>query len=272
MAVHVTHDRRGFRHGWTDLTTIWEEEDGTGIGVAILKLGPGELHDVSTEAETAYLLLSGKVEGLVGAETFGFERRSLFDDKPSCLHVAAGERINMSAHDEAELMVLAVDNDRRFPARVLHQGDVVSDIRGRGQAGDAAVSIVRVLFESATSPEEAMVTLDEVLTPPGRWSGWPPQHQPQPEVRHYRFTRPEGWGHLDLGETVLKVSHCDTVKVLPGNAPVQTTAPGYGMYCVRATRYLPQARHLASEIAVEHRWTMEPGVELWWPEELREPG
>lgn len=269
MAVHVTHHRGGFRYGWTDLTTTWEKEDGTGIGVAVLRLKPGELHDVSTEAETAYLLMSGKVEGLVGDEAFGFERRSLFDEKPSCLHVAAGQRINMSAHGEVELMVCAVDNDRRFPARVLYPGDVASQVRGRGQAGDAALSLVRIVFEGADSPEETMLALGEVLTPPGRWSGWPPQHQPQPEVRHYRFTRAEGWGHVDLGETVLKVRPYDTVKILPGNTHVQTTAPGYGMYAARVIRHLPEGRYVAPAPAVEHRWTMEPGAELWWPEELK---
>lgn len=266
MAVHLTQNRAGFRHGWTEITAPYEDD--IGVGLAVLKLRPGEIHDVSTETETAYLLMSGRIEGTLGQLAFDLVRHSLFDDMPSCLHVAGGERINLSADGEVELAIWTVDNAERFAARIFEPKDVAAQFRGGGLAGEAGLHIVRAMFDGSNSPEEAMLVLGEMLTLPGRWSGWPPQHQLQPGVCHYRFTRPEGYGHAELGETVFKVRPFDTVKIPPAHDHAHTAAPGYGMYSARAIRHLPEARYTVPEVAPEHRWTTEPGAEIWRPHGL----
>ena len=61
--------------------------------------------------------------------------------------------------------------------------------------------------------------LGEVVTLPGGWSSYPPHHHPQPEIYHYRFTHPQGFGHAELGDDVFKVRHYDTIRILAGLRP-----------------------------------------------------
>ena len=96
------------------------------------------------------------------------------------------------------------------------------------------------LFEKIVDdPERLEKVLGEVVTMPGRWSSYPPHHHPQPEIYHYRFTRPQGYGHAELGDDVLKVKQFDTVKIFDGNDHAQCAAPGYGMYYSWVIRHLP---------------------------------
>jgi 5-deoxy-glucuronate isomerase len=109
------------------------------------------------------------------------------------------------------------------------------------------------------------LVLGEVVTLPGGWSSYPPHHHPQPEIYHYRFTHPQGYGHAELGERVVKVHQFDTVKIPAGKDHAQCAAPGYGMYYSWVIRHLPQAPYTVPEFADEHRWTMEPGAPYWQP-------
>ena len=61
MALHLTQNRDGFPHGWTDITRFDEVEDNTGIGLGVLRLSPGEFFETTTANETAWLLMAGKV-------------------------------------------------------------------------------------------------------------------------------------------------------------------------------------------------------------------
>ena len=102
-----------------------------------------------------------------------------------------------------------------------------------------AIAIVRTVFDRRNADPNAELVLGEVVTMPGRWSSYPPHHHPQPEIYHYRFTKPQGFGHAELGEQVLKVRQYDTVKILDGLDHAQCAAPGYGMYYAWVIRHLP---------------------------------
>jgi len=70
----------------------------------------------------------------------------------------------------------------------------------QGQVGDACYRFVRTFFDRRKQIR-GRAGAGEVVTMPGRWSSYPPHHHPQPEIYHYRFTLPQGFG-LRAGEQV----------------------------------------------------------------------
>jgi 5-deoxy-glucuronate isomerase len=272
MAVHVTQHRGGFGPGLTPITRFDEAEDNTGIEMSIHKLAAGEEHAEVAEWETAWLLMSGEAAVAAGGVEARFRRRSLFDESASSVHVAAGESVRIRCLGDAEFAVFRAANRKRFGPRAFRPEDVPNEHRGAGQMGGACLRFVRTIFDDRNSDPNADLVLGEVVTLPGRWSSYPPHHHPQPEIYHYRFTRPEGFGFAQLGERVLRVRANDTVKIFPPQDHSQCAAPGYGMYYAWVIRHLPGNRYSVPEFTAEHRWTMEPGAPFWQPADFERHG
>ena len=268
MTFHLTDNRAGFGQGLTQVTRHDEANQNTGISFGVLRLKPGETWRSTPDGETAYLLMAGTATLAAGGREETWSRSSLFDESPSCLHVPAGEAVTIKAKTECELTLYATANAKRFPVRWFAAADTANEPRGKGQVGGACLRFVRTIFDRRNSPPEVELVLGEVITMPGRWSSYPPHHHAQPEVYHYRFTHPQGYGHAELGESVLKIRPYDTVKILAGNDHAQCAAPGYGMYYAWAIRHLPGNPYIVPEFTAEHRWTMEPGAEVWRPKGL----
>lgn len=270
MSLHITDHRGGFGPGLTPITRLDEAEDNTGIGVAVLRLGAGEQVVFTPAHETAWLLMQGSVRGRAGDRDFALERRSLFDDSPGCVHVAGGTAVEFHCATDSEFTVYECANSRRFAPRVYRPEDVPDEHRGKGQVGNRCLRLVRTIFDGTRSDPGAELVLGEVVTLPGGWSSYPPHHHPQPEIYHYRFTHPQGYGHAELGERVFKVRHGDTIKIFDGLDHAQCAAPGYGMYYSWVIRHLPDNPYTVPEFTAEHRWTMEPGAEFWRPAGLQD--
>ncbi len=266
MTLHIRDQRDGFAAGYTAITRIGEPEHDTGIELGVLRLAPGERLEQTAARETAWLLMSGALSlSADDAAPVRLVRGSLFDDGPSALHVAKGTRVLLMAEGPCELTVYAVENDKPFAAAFHLPHDVVDEPRGKGTVGDACLRIVRTIFDDSNTHENSQMVLGEVLTLPGRWSSYPPHHHPQPEIYHYRFTRPEGYGHAELGEDVLKIRHNDTVKIFPPRTHAQCAAPGYGMYYSWVIRHLPGDRYRVPTFEAAHDWTRDPAADYWRP-------
>jgi len=263
MALHLTQPLKGFKPGLTRITTVDEVDDPSGIGLSVLKLDVGERFDQTLARETAFLLMEGVVQARAGEKTALLARKSLFDEPPSAVHASAGTRVELTAQASCELTVYETANARPFPPALYTQ--VADEHRGKGQLKNAAYRLVRTVFDSRNAPPQAELVLGEVVTLPGRWSSYPPHHHPQPELYHYRFTDPRGYGHAELGEVVLKVRHNDTVKILGAVDHPQCAAPGYGMYYAWVIRHLPGARYDVPEFTADHAWAQDPKATHWWP-------
>jgi 5-deoxy-glucuronate isomerase len=259
----------GFEPGFTPVTRAGEAVADVGFDFGILRLGAGQGYEVPAQREGALLLMEGDVELRFDGCTESVTRRSLFDADPVVLHFPAGTAVAVRCRgetDHAELALVQAENDRSFEPRLFDRESMVepSEHRGRGLLDDAAYRIVRTVFDRRNRPRSNLV-LGEVVTFPGRWSSYPPHHHPQPEIYHYRFTEPQGFGHGELGDEVLKVRQHDTVKILDGQDHAQVAAPGYGMYYIWAIRHLPGQPYTVPEFTEEHRWLNDPGAATWRP-------
>lgn len=267
MTLHITQHRDGFDVGLTPITGFDEKEDNTGIALSVLKMPAGSVHTETVRHETAWLLMDGRVTVKVDGKTALLERKSLFDESASCIHVAAGETVSLTPHSDTEFTVYATKNKNAFKPRLYQPADVPNEHRGAGQVGGACLRFVRTIFDGMNADKNAELVLGEVVTMPGRWSSYPPHHHAQPEIYHYRFTKPQGFGHAELGETVLKVRHNDTVKILDGVDHPQCAAPGYGMYYSWVIRHLPGNPYTIPAFTEDHKWTMEKAAQMWHPAE-----
>jgi 5-deoxy-glucuronate isomerase len=268
MSAHIASHRNGFALGHTSITQAEAADNATQIGFSVLRLTAGETMTTAPRGETAWLLMSGIVGGKAGELSFDFTRRSLFDESASCVHVAAGTSVEITARADSELTVYECANRRQFPPRVFTPAQVANEPRGKGQVGGRALRYVRTIFDRSNSPPEVELVLGEVVTFPGGWSSYPPHHHPQHEIYHYRFTEPQGYGHAELGEEVVKVKQYDTIKIPAGLDHAQCAAPGYGMYYSWVIRHLPDKPYTVPEFTAEHSWTMRPDAAFWRPPEF----
>ena len=265
MTLHIKDHRDGFPDGRTIITRFDETEHNTGMSVEVLRLPAGESLTLTTEIETAWLLMEGEVNGTAGGEIFNFHRTSLFDESSSCIHVSAGTLVELLCSTDCEFTVFSCDNDKKFATRVYMPEDVTNEPRGKGQVDDRCLRFVRTIFDDSNSHPNAELVLGEVITFQGGWSSYPPHHHAQPEIYHYRFTEAQGYGHAELGESVLKVRNYDTVKILDENDHAQCAAPGYGMYYSWVIRHLPDNRYTVPKFTEEHTWILQPDSQFWRP-------
>lgn len=266
----ITRYRGGFPHGLTWVTTEGEAELDTGVDFGVRLMRRGEVVDEQSAKETAWVLLSGRAEVVVEGARATVARASLFDEAPTVLHAPADARVRIEATgDEVEWALARATNAASFAPRIFLPEDIQNELRGRGLVQDASVRSVRLAFDAVNRPEAALV-VGEVVNFPGRWSSYPPHHHAQPEIYHYRFTLPQGYGHAELGDDVLKVRPYDTVKILGGLDHPQVSAPGYGMYYLWIVRHLPGDPYLGFTFTEPHRWMLDPAQQGWQPSKIRE--
>ena len=267
MSEFLIRNRQGFGKGLTPITRIGEQQADTGINFGILRLETGERFDVDTDLEGALLLIAGEVEFIHQQGRSGVSRASMFDEAPSAIHFPRGQVVGVEAKANCELCLLQVENQADFPVRLFRADNLLAcEHRGQGQLGDTAYRIVRTIFDARNRPEAKLV-LGEVVNFPGRWSSYPPHHHRQPEIYHYRFTEPHGYGHSELGDEVLKVQHYDTIKILDQRDHAQVAAPGYGMYYIWAIRHLAEEPYSVPEFSKPHDALIQ-GAPVWQPREL----
>lgn len=261
---HLKRTRGDFPFGLTPITDL---RDPTGIGFSILKLHEGEHHRIQCGHECALLLMTGQLNVQVGQDICQAQRSSLFDQAPFSCHVDAHTEIQLQALSDVEVALFEVSNSQTFSPEFYSPEDTSNEPRGEGLVGNQCLRHVRTIFDDANSHPHSQLVLGEVINFPGRWSSYPPHHHPQPEIYHYRFSHPQGYGHGELGEEVLKVRHGDTVRILDEMDHSQCSAPGYAMYYIWVIRHLPQQRYSIPQFTPEHTWTMDSSAVVWSPQE-----
>ncbi len=255
MSPFLIRNPQGFTPGFTSITSIGEEQHDTGIHFGILKLLPGEEKMINSSFESAYLLIHGQCEFYFDNKKFAANRQSCFDDNPNAIHVAVRRFASIKALSECEFAVMETINNMDFATEFFSEKNLLeSEQRGINLLNNTAHRVVRTIFDIRNRPHAKLV-LGEVINAPGRWSSYPPHHHPQPEIYHYRFTEPQGYGHAECGDEVFKVRQFDTYKILNEKDHSQTSAPGYGMYYIWVIRHLDGLPYTVPEFTEEHNWT-----------------
>ncbi len=262
--AQITAPPGGFPFGET---LICRELDDVGVDFSVVRQRAGEVIEQSDAKECAWLLVDGRVHATAGEARAQLSRTSLFDERPSVVHVCAHTPVRLAADSDVEWLLARATNPKSFAPRVFIPADTQSEPRGRGLVHDAMLRIVRLVFDLDNRPDSQLV-LGEVVHLAGRWSSYPPHHHGQPELYHYRFTKPQGYGHAELGDDVLKVRSHDTVKIVGGVDHPQVAAPGYGMYYAWIVRHLPNDPYRGFTFAPEHAWILEGKDAGWAPKEL----
>lgn len=261
----------GFRAGYTPITTpgaphAGEPDSGMEFGIRVQ--ASAHLIEETSPLETAWVLLRGAAEVTAGPVRATVRRESIFDEPPTVLHVPRGTSVKIrSVADATEWAVVRTANEKTFLPQLFLPIDLKPEYRGAGLVQNACLRNVRLIFDLATRPESNLV-LGEVVNYPGRWSSYPPHHHDQVEIYHYRFTAPQGYGHAELGDDVVKVRDGDTVVIPPGRAHAQVSAPGYGMYYLWAIRHLPGNPYKGFTFTADHKWTLDAAQQGWRPSDL----
>lgn len=270
MSVHIREPRGGFRKGLTWITRLDETDHNTGIGMGVLKLKSGESYNWKPDNETALLLMQGTIRVKTNGISTAGSRDSLFNEEPTCIHISANSELEIDAERETELTVYQTENKAPFDQRHYIPGSIDVADRGKEQAGGTCWRIVRTILgvdghAGHVRDPDSQLVIGETITLPGRWSSYPPHHHSQPEVYHYRFNKPQGFGHAEHGEDVYKVRNQDTLKILSGEDHAQVAAPGYAMYYSWVIRHLPDNPYTEPEFTEEHTWMMDGTEKIWHP-------
>jgi 5-deoxy-glucuronate isomerase len=271
-ASHNLNHRAGFEAGYTSITLEGGEPrvDGqdtgidTGIDFGIQKCTAGQHIEESHAKETVWLLIHGEAEISLNGKVHQVKRNSLFDEAPTALHLGPNSQFQMHSVTNSEWAVARAENEKQFEPCLFTPELLKPEYRGEGLVQGACLRNVRLIFDK-TVRADANLVIGEVINFPGRWSSYPPHHHAQPEIYHYRFTEPQGYGHAELGETVLKVKENDTVKIKGGLDHAQVAAPGYGMYYLWIVRHLKDNPYLGFEFSEEHTWLLDEKNQGWKP-------
>ncbi len=264
MGLNTKH-RAGFAEAQTTVTDFDTED--FGIRFCVLRLQAHASVTLEAEHETAWLLMQGSMQVQCGAIDEVVTRNSLFDDLPYTLHVCRGTRLSLRPTSDVELCRFEVVNPATFGARLLGPEAVRNEARAKGALDGTSFRYVTTIIDDDDGPAQAQLVLGEVLNLPGRWSSYPPHHHPQPEIYHYRFSEPQGYGHAEEGESVHKVHNYDTLLIPPGLDHSQCAAPGYAMWYAWAIRHLPEDRYTVPEFTEAHQWLLAEDAQVWRPDD-----
>jgi len=257
----------GFSNPFTPITEIGENTHDTGMNFGILHLKAGQEKNLTSDCESAYLLMHGQVTFFYDNTHRDAKRSSLFDEDPIAIHCAQNAPVRIKAETDCELACLQTQNPKTFETQVFdHSNMLESEKRGKDLLNDTAYRIVRTIFDDRNRPDANLV-LGEVITFPGGWSSYPPHSHPQPEIYHYRFTEPQGFGYGELDDKVYKIKDNATLKILDNQTHAQVAAPGYGMYYIWMIRHLPNNRYDVPTFVEAHDWTRskEANTRVWQP-------
>ncbi len=264
----ITSHRGGFRPGYN---RILSEKDGSleaGMDFGIHVFRAGERLEQALHKECVWVLLHGRATVAWGDEEHVVRRDTLFDEGPTALHVGPNTRIRLRAEsDLVEWAFIAVTNENEFAPRLFLPHDVEPEYRGLGLAQGTCLRNVRQIFDRGLRPESNLV-LGEVINYPGRWSSYPPHHHAQPEIYHYRFNQPKGYGHGEVGDDVFKVQQFDTLLIPGMHDHAQVAAPGYAMYYLWIVRHLADNPYEGFEFTPDHEWVLDAKSGVWEPQDV----
>jgi 5-deoxy-glucuronate isomerase len=208
------------------------------MDITVHRLKQGEELVVSEkDMESAILLLQGSLELEYDQNVYRVQRKDMFQDLPTCLHISKNTAAMVIALEDSEVLIQSTQNDREFKSRLYLPSQAKKVTSCEGLWEDTAKREVITIFDYYNAPYSNMV-LGEIFVPQGRWFSYIPHHHPQPEVYYYRLQRDEGFGVCFIDDKPYTIKDGSCASFLGGQTHAQVTAPGYPMYCCWMIRHL----------------------------------
>jgi 5-deoxy-glucuronate isomerase len=209
-----------------------------GFTVRRLKAGNEWCGDTGIH-EAAIAILGGNLTLDWGAgPRFLGKRANVFSGYPSAAYLPPGTEFVIRAETCVEFAVSQASSERRIPPRSMTPADIVSEIRGGGNATRQVLKII------PTDAAADRLMMNEVFTPAGNWSTYPPhKHEVHnlpaecdlDEIYYFRIDDPAGYaifrrydkdGKHDVAVTI---RDGDAV-VIRGGYHMVAAPPGYNSY------------------------------------------
>ena len=261
MLIEIKKPINGYNE-ITNMTSVGAEMQ---MDIGLYKMFAGETKEFfDGEKETAFSLYDGEIAFHWEENKEIVKRTSLFDEKPTVLHVSKGVKVVLKANTDGEVLIQQTTNSKEFPSVFYPSSACRSDIFGENVWGDTGKRVVRTVFDYKNAPYSNMV-IGEVINAPGKWSSYIPHGHAQPEVYYYRFDRPQGFGAGFVGEDVYKIVDNSALCIPGGPTHPQVTAPGYAMHYTWMIRHLKDNPWTDRVNDPAHLWLLEPNPDIWEP-------
>ncbi|MGI5898726.1 MAG: 5-deoxy-glucuronate isomerase [Christensenellales bacterium] len=229
-------------------------------GLEIIPAGESKVYE-SGSKETAFLLLTGELSLRTSNGKYEAKRKSIFTERPYCLHIPRGVKAELTAGDTSELLIISTINERIFPEVWYTPGDVQDRFLGEGVWEGCAKRLIRDIFTYDNAPYSNLV-VGEIINLPGRWSSYAPHWHRQPEIYYYRFDKPQGFGACFIGDDAHTIRDNSFAAIPGGLCHPQVAAPGYAMYYAWIIRHLDNDPWNERIMDPAHEWLNERGAEV----------
>jgi 5-deoxy-glucuronate isomerase len=231
-----------------------EEAGWNTMGFSVRRLRAGETFEGDTgDHEAAIAVLSGRltIDWGDGRQPLG-RRGDVFSGYPSAAYLPPNTKYTIQAETVVEFAETRVLSQCAVKPRVILPSEIVSEIRG---GGDATRQILKII---ATDSEADRLMMNEVFTPAGNWSTYPPhKHEIHnlpgecdlDEIYYFRIDNPDGYALFRLynsagtSDVTVAVRDGDAVVLRDGYHMV-AAPPGYNAYYLAVLA--GSARSLAS--------------------------
>jgi len=260
--THLTTHRGGFSPGVTKVLSLG---DGRGVDIAfyMLNLPAGASQEVPPVFHQCAAIVLGGSGTIAVSPKRGEElprtavsRRDVFTEPPHSFLLPRGAGMSLTAGETGlEIALCSVPGAGQPAPREIPPAAVRCEERGEGQLGGTYHRQVRTVADGSNAKGWGFV-FGEVVNQAGRWSSYPPHHHPQPEIYYYRFDKPQGYGHAEIGEQVVKVRGHDLTLMRAGQDHAQVSAPGYAMWYLWVIRNLKDQVYDTPEFTEEHQWLL----------------
>jgi 5-deoxy-glucuronate isomerase len=229
-------------------------------GLDVVPSGESRQYE-SDKNETALLLLTGALTIRTQTGKYEARRSNIFTERPYCLHVSRGVKVELRADEPSELLIISTTNDRIFP-EVWYTPDKVEDrFLGEGLWDGCAKRLIRDILTYDNAPYSNLV-VGEIINLPGRWSSYAPHWHRQPELYYYRFDKPQGFGACFMGDNTYTIRDNSFAAIPGGLCHPQVSAPGYAMYYAWIIRHLDNDPWNERIMDPAHEWLNEPGAKI----------
>jgi 5-deoxy-glucuronate isomerase len=234
-AAAIPASESGVMLSFTPTEAGWET-----LGFTARRLAPGDVWLGTTGGHEAIIVvLGGKltIDWGEGQHSIG-QRENVFSGYPYSAYLPCDLSFKVRAETLVEFAEVRVQSQKKLKPRIIPPAEVGTEVRG---SGNATRQILRILRPEA---EADRLMANEVYTPDGNWSSYPPHKHDTlnlpaecdlDELYYFRVDRPEGFAFLRVYDSAGKQDSTALIRdgdlgLLRSGYHLVAAPPGYRVY------------------------------------------